>query len=76
VLALDPDVIVDGSAGAYAEPPEVLLRQTPGLGELRAVREGSVRRLESKAALRPGPRIGEGVEELARLIHGRKAAQP
>jgi iron complex transport system substrate-binding protein len=69
VLALDPDVVIDGSAGAYVESPEELLRGVPGLSTLRALREGNVRRLETKTALRPGPRIGDGVEEIARLVH-------
>ena len=69
VLALDPDVIVDGSApGAYAEDPVALLRAIPGLSALRAVRESRVARLEGTAALRPGPRIGEGLRQLARVI--------
>ena len=69
VLALDPDLVIDGSAGAYSEPPDALLRSVPGLSTLRVLREGRVVRLATNAALRPGPRIGEGVEELASLVH-------
>ena len=69
VLALDPDAIVDGSApGAYTEPPLALLGGIAGLGALRAVRERRVARLEGTAALRPGPRIGEGLRQLARVV--------
>jgi iron complex transport system substrate-binding protein len=70
VIALDPDVVLDGSAGAYAEPPEAIARATPGLDALRATKAGRLHRLGSTAALRPGPRIGEGVAEIARLVHG------
>lgn len=69
VLALDPDAIVDGSApGAYSEPPLALLGGIAGLGALRAVRERRVARLEGTAALRPGPRIGDGLRQLARVV--------
>lgn len=67
---LDPDVIVDGTNGAYTEAPAVLMKQVPGSGSLRAVKEARLSRLPSSAALRPGPRIGKGVEELARILHG------
>lgn len=76
VLALDPDLVLDGSAGAYPEAPEALLRSIPGLDALRALREGRVRRLLTKTALRPGPRIGEGIEELASLVHPLDEAAP
>jgi len=69
LLALDPEVVVDGSAGAYAEPPDVLLRQTPGLEALRAAKSGRLYRLASTAALRPGPRIAQGVAEIAAFLH-------
>ena len=70
VIALDPDVVLDGSAGAYAESPEAIARSTPGLDALRATKAGRIHRLGSTAALRPGPRIGDGVAEIARLVHG------
>jgi iron complex transport system substrate-binding protein len=69
VLALDPDIVIDGSAGAYSESPEVLLGAVPGLSALRALKLHAVVRLVTKTALRPGPRIGEGVAELASLVH-------
>lgn len=68
LLALDPDVVIDGSAGAYQESPEELARSIPGLGSLRALEHGRLYRLTSTAALRPGPRIGEGVAEVARWL--------
>jgi iron complex transport system substrate-binding protein len=69
LLALDPDVILDGSAGAYSERPEQLLSEAAGLSQLRALRNGRVYRLPSTAALRPGPRLAEGVREIAAFIH-------
>ena len=69
LLALDPDVIIDGSGGAYTEAPEALLRALTGLGDLRALREGRVVRLQGSAALRPGPRIAAGIEQIAKIAH-------
>ena len=71
LLALDPDVIIDASSmanGESARDPRLIV---PGFGELRAVREGRLRNLASTASLRPGPRLGEGLRELARLVHGK-----
>ncbi|WP_437952567.1 helical backbone metal receptor [Sorangium sp. So ce296] len=81
LLALDPDVLLDGTAGADgadgADPPRAqgsprlaVLRDAPGWRSLRAVREGRVRPLRTDAVLRPGPRIGDGLAEVARALHG------
>lgn len=69
LLSLDPDVVLDGSGGAYDESPEALVASIPGLSALRAAKEGRLRRLPGSSALRPGPRIGEGVEVVAKLVH-------
>jgi iron complex transport system substrate-binding protein len=68
LLTLDADVIVDARVmdpGSEARP----LAEAPGFAQLRAVGEGRVRKLESDAALRPGPRLGEGLAALAKAIH-------
>lgn len=75
LLALDPDVLIDGAAemregGPPAASQIAGLRDAPGWRELRAVREGRVRPLAAAAALRPGPRIGDGLAAIARAIHG------
>jgi iron complex transport system substrate-binding protein len=65
VAELDPDVILDaGSAGGAR-----ITAQTPGWRSLRAVREGHVLRLNDDRVLRAGPRVGDGVAVLARLLH-------
>jgi iron complex transport system substrate-binding protein len=75
LLALDPDVIIDGSGGAYSESALELLASVPGLTSLRAAKNKRVYRLQSAAALRPGPRVAQGVRELAALLHP-ELAQP
>jgi cobalamin transport system substrate-binding protein len=73
LIALDPDVILDASMDASGPDPSAGVRgkrDAPGFRELRAVREGRVRVLEGSAALRPGPRVAEGVAAIARALYG------
>lgn len=79
VLALDPDVILDASAAAHGGESGgavAALREMPGFRELRAVREGRVRSIDGATALRPGPRIGEGLAVVARALHGGAIVPP
>ena len=70
VLALDPDVIVNGAMGGKKTP---LGPDTPGWGKVRAVSSGHVAALADERALRPGPRLGGGLEALDKAID---AARP
>ncbi len=63
-----PDVIVLALDGGVPEDREVL-RRLPGWSEMRAVREGAVRVVDANLMNRPGPRIVDGVEVLAGLLH-------
>lgn len=65
---LDPSVIVDAMGIGRGATSRV--GKTPGFQTLTAVKEGRVRRLTSAAALRPGPRIADGLADIARSIHG------
>jgi iron complex transport system substrate-binding protein len=70
LLALAPDVLLDGASDMrVTEPLLKRLENAPGFRELAAVREGRVRPVGSDA-LRPGPRIGDGLVTVARAIHG------
>jgi iron complex transport system substrate-binding protein len=71
LLALDPDVLLDGTLGAH-DARSILepLRGAPGWRELRAMKLGHIRSFQSSAVLRPGPRIGEGLYAVARALHG------
>ncbi len=69
VLALDPDVILDATAAAHGGGGVSALAAAPGFRELRAVRAGRVRTLDGATALRPGPRIGDGLAVVARALH-------
>jgi len=70
LLALDPKVIVDAASMGNATKSK--LSAQPGWNKLQAVREGRVRRLRSAAALRPGPRIAEGLADIAAAVHGQE----
>ncbi|HEX2933256.1 MAG TPA: helical backbone metal receptor [Candidatus Binatia bacterium] len=66
VVAKAPQVIIE--AGMGSERGE----STTRWGDLKsspAVKEGRVYGYPSDKILRPGPRIGEGLEEIARLVH-------
>jgi iron complex transport system substrate-binding protein len=67
LMHLDPDVIVDAMGVGHGRTS---VGSGPGWSELRAVKEGRVRRLGSATPLRPGPRIADGLAEVATAIHG------
>ncbi len=67
LLRQDPDLILLGTAN-YGETPEKV-RQRPGWNRLRAVREGRIYPIDADLISRPGPRIVEGLEAMARIIH-------
>ena len=70
LIALDPEVLLDGvGAGVEGSSPLLAKRDAPGWRSLRAFANGRVHAVGSKV-LRPGPRIGEGLLELARALHG------
>lgn len=68
LLEADPDFILLGDANFGVTPEQVIAR--PGWGELTAVKEGRVLPFNDDLASRPGPRLVDGLEELARLLHG------
>jgi iron complex transport system substrate-binding protein len=75
LVVADPELILLGTASydpsiaTQAAALEVL-RARPGWGELTAVREGNVvPYLDDIVTTRPGPRIVDGLEALARAIH-------
>lgn len=68
LLEADPDFILLGDANFGMTPEMVIAR--PGWGELTAVKEGRVLPFNDDLASRPGPRLVDGLEELARILHG------
>lgn len=75
LVAADPELVLLGAASydpALATPGAALeaLRARPGWADLTAVREGNVvPYVDDIVTTRPGPRIVDGLEALARAIH-------
>jgi iron complex transport system substrate-binding protein len=75
LVAVDPELILLGSASydpALSDPASALatVGARPGWGDLAAVRdERVVPYLDDIVTTRPGPRIVDGLEALARAIH-------
>ena len=70
LLRADPDMIILAHELVTMNPqtPQTMARR-PGWRLLRAVREGSIYPIEGELLSRPGPRIVEGLELLARHLH-------
>jgi iron complex transport system substrate-binding protein len=80
IRAYAPEVIILAPCGFYAED---VLRELPrarlpdGWHELPAVREGNMWAVDATAYFsRPGPRVVEGAEILARIIHPQRFSAP
>jgi iron complex transport system substrate-binding protein len=66
ILRADPDILLFAGTEAQAKA----FFAEPGWASARAVREGRVHAVPRAEFLIPGPRVVEGVERLARLVHG------
>jgi iron complex transport system substrate-binding protein len=69
LVTLDPDVVINAAVTGTDGGAGMIDPDAPGWRELRAVREGHVVPLTDEAALRPGPRIPEGIATIARILH-------
>jgi iron complex transport system substrate-binding protein len=67
LVAADPEVIVLGDA-AYGATPAIV-KARPGWGSITAVKTGAIRPAKDILITRPGPRLVEGLENLAVAIH-------
>ena len=67
LLVADPSIILLGDA-AYGETPEKVAAR-PGWEALTAVQNGQVYPFDDNLVSRPGPRLVDGLEALARLLH-------
>ena len=66
VVAQAPKVIIEGGMGTERESQG---NHWADLRSIPAVREGRIYPYPSDKILRPGPRVAEALEEIARLIH-------
>ena len=68
VLARDPDYIMAADSHGAALTPERLARR-PGWSALKAVRLGHVVLLDGDTVSRPGPRLVDALEQMARVLY-------
>jgi iron complex transport system substrate-binding protein len=73
VVAKAPEVIIEAGMGSEREKSS---KRWGDLKSVPAVREGRVYSYPSDKILRPGPRFGEALADLARLIHPECFANP
>jgi iron complex transport system substrate-binding protein len=70
LIASDPELILLGDAAYDPSITQASVAARPGWGEMTAVKEGRlVTMLDDPVITRPGPRIIDGLEALARAIH-------
>jgi iron complex transport system substrate-binding protein len=74
VRARDPEVIVLCWCGARKLPNPAAVARRPGWSEIAAVRRGRLHAVLEPHFGRPGPRLVDGLEELARLLHPERCA--
>jgi iron complex transport system substrate-binding protein len=67
ILREDPDIILLGDT-AYGVTVESVAGR-PGWKNLKAVKNGAVFGIDSNLVLRPGPRLADGLEIIARYLH-------
>ncbi len=72
VVSQAPKVIIEGGMGTERESQG---NHWADLRSIPAVKEGRIYPYPSDKILRPGPRVGEALEEIARLIHPECFAQ-
>ena len=67
IVAQDPDIIILGDAAWGVTPESVAER--PGWDVIAAVQNGRIHPIDDNLISRPGPRVVDGIEQLAQLIH-------
>ncbi|MBN2386329.1 MAG: cobalamin-binding protein [Anaerolineales bacterium] len=67
LLVIDPQIIILGDA-AWGESPGTVAAR-PGWDALSAVQTGMIFPFDDNLVSRPGPRLVDGLEALARLLH-------
>lgn len=68
-VANQPEVIIDGSMGSEEQAPDQRFGIWKNFPALPAVRDGRLYGGRSYTLLRPGPRLPEAFEEIARFLH-------
>jgi iron complex transport system substrate-binding protein len=67
LLIQNPDIILLGDAAYGTTPEQVALR--PGWSNLKALKDNHIFAFDDNLVSRPGPRLVDGLEALAKLLH-------
>jgi iron complex transport system substrate-binding protein len=68
IVVDDPDIIILGTFTYGGQTLETVAARA-GWGDLTAVKNGAIYPIDDNLVSRPGPRVVDGIEALARLIH-------
>jgi len=70
VVSSDPEIIIiQTMTGGVPTVSKEELEEHPVWGEMTAVKQGKIRFIDGDLVSRPGPRIVQGLEEMAKIIH-------
>lgn len=70
IIARDPEIILLADANVpYNPQTPAMVRARQGWSQITAVREGKIFPVNGDVLTRPGPRLIDGLEEMAKLIH-------
>ncbi len=71
IIQFDPQVIIVGGKYMHAsgETPKIKIESRPGWTSISAVQDGRIYEIDDDIVYRDGPRIVDGLEELALMIH-------
>lgn len=69
VVWANPQIIIIGETPKYPSPTPDAIRNEARLKDTEALKNGGVHIISSDLVDRPGPRLVDGLEELARLLH-------
>ena len=70
IVSSDPEVIIiQTMTGGIPTVSKEELETSPAWGEMTAVKQGKICFINGDLVSRPGPRIVQGLEELAKIIH-------
>ena len=70
IVSSDPEIIIiQTMTGGVPTVSKEGLEEHPVWGEMTAVKQGKIRFIDGDLVSRPGPRIVQGLEEMAKIIH-------
>ena len=68
VIEKNPEVIIT-TYGFFTEDPVAKVSSRPGFQDITAVKEKQIFDVNNDLVTRPGPRLAEGVEEVAKFVY-------